>query len=444
MKRSTLIVLLVAAIGAIMVYYLEIKDAKPRDEQPESSKPAFTIKREELASVAITRSGETVLLEQQEGKWAMTQPVTASANESVVDTLIGDLVNARIERTIVASPDEVKSFGLAEPFVTVTLKLKSGTQHRIRLGSKDFSNLSVYGLIDDARDVVLLPATLATSAEKSINDLRDLSILGGLSQFDISSVSVKNSSGGFGLVKENSEWVLKTPSQSAADEAEVSTLLSELTNARATEVVSEKGEDLTAFGLTQPATTVIARIEAGGERQISLGVKTDAAGKSYYAKSSDRAQIFKVEASLFEKLDLKPGQLRSKQILKIDAETLTRVQVKNPNGTLVAEKNAEGKWLIKEPRDNKDKEAQSARLFDPLQTKATEVVDKPSAAIAGKLAKPAVEVRLTSKDGKTTTVKISAADGDNVYVRVDGRPEIYKAGKQILDDLSFKFGDIAL
>ena len=443
MKRSTLIILLVAIVGAAMVDYLEIKDAKPRDEQPEASKAAFSFKREDLASVSISRANETILLEQQDGKWSIKQPVTATANESVVDSLVSDLVNARIERTITATGDEIKSFGLANPAVTVSLKLKSGAEHKIRIGTKDFSNLSVYGIIDDAKDVTLLPASLSASAEKSLNDLRDLSILGGLSQFDISSLAVKNSNGAFSLAKENSEWVIKSPAAGPADEGEVSTLLSEVTSARATEVASEKDGDLASFGLAPASTVVTARIEAGGERQISLGAKTDATGKSYYAKSSDRPEVFKVDASLFEKLDMKPGQLRSKQILNIDADALTRVQVKNPNLTLVAEKSGEGKWLIKEPADKKDKEAPTSKLWEPLQSaKATEIVDKPSAAVTGKLAKPAVEVRLTTKDGKTIVVKISAADGDSAYARVEGRADIYKVGKQLLDDLSYKAADI--
>ena len=444
MKRSTLILLLVAAVGAFFVYYLEIKDAKPRDEQPASSKPAFTFKREELASLAITHAGETIGLEAQDGKWIVKQPVNAPANESAVDSLIGDIMNARVERTISASADEIKSYGLAEPAVTLVLKLKNASQHRIRLGSKDFSNLSVYSLLDDAREVSLLPATLATSAEKSLSDLRDLSILGGLSQYDIAALNVKNANGTVALAKENSDWLMKSPVEAPADESEVSSLLSEITTARATGVASEGGGDLASYGLSQPVVTVNARLQAGGERQVIIGLKTEGANKTYFAKSSDRPQIFKIDTALYDKLNVKPGQLRSKQMFKVNKDEITRVQIRNPNLTLVAEKNSDGKWIIKEPSDKKDKEAQSSKFLDPLEsTRASEVLDKPSASIAAKLGKPAVEARLTDKAGKTTIVRISAADGDDVYVRVDGRAEIFKVKKQLLDDLSFKAADVA-
>lgn len=444
MKRSTLLILLIALLGGAAIYYLEIKDGKPRDEQPETSRPAFAFKREDISEVTITRTDKSLKLESQDGKWTLKEPVSASVNESAVDTLLSDIANARVERTLSASAEEIKAYGLAEPAVTIELKLKNGNRHRIRLGTKDFSNLSVYGLIDDSNEVSILPATLLTSTDKSVNDLRDLSILGGLSQYDISSLSVKNQNGSFSLAKQNSDWVLKAPTEVPADESQVSSLLSDITTAKASEVVSETATDLASYGLAQPAITLTTQLQSKGERQINIGMKKEGSAESYFAKSSDRTPIFKIEASLFEKLNIKPVTLRSKQIIKLNQDSLTRVQIKNPNLTLITEKNSEGKWVIKEPAEQKDKEAMSSKLLEPLESnKATEVIDQPSASIAAKLAKPVIEMRLIEKEGKTTVVKISAADGESVYVRVEGWPTIYKVSKQLLDSLSFKATDIA-
>jgi hypothetical protein len=445
MKRSTLLILLVAAIAGVAVYFLEIKDAKPRDETPDTTRPAFTFKREDITTVTIKRAAGSLTLESQEGTWMLKEPVSAPVSESAVDALVNDIASAKVERTIPASGEEIRSFGLAEPAVTVEIRLKDGKQHKIRLGTKDFSNLSVYAFLDDAKEVSLLPATVLTSTDKSANDLRDLSILGGLSQYDVSNLSVKNSTGTFTLAKSGGDWTLKAPNEVPADETEVSSLISEITTAKASEIASETSGDLAPFGLDQPAISVTAQLAAGGERQILIGTKKSGDETSHFAKSSDRAPIFKVEAALFEKLNAKPSALRSKQILKLNADELSKVYIRNPNMTLVAEKSADGKWLIKEPADQKDKEALTSKFVDPFDsTKASEVIDKPGAAIASKLTKPMVEVRFTKKDGKTTIVKVSAADGDDVYVRVDGSPTIYKVGKQLLDTLSFKASEVTM
>jgi hypothetical protein len=57
----------------------------------------------------------------------------------------------------------------------------------------------------------------------------------------------------------------------------------------------------------------------------------------------------------------------------------------------------------------------------PFGTRATEIVDPPTAAIIiASLAKPAVEARLTDRAGKVTVVRVSAAKDGNAYVRIVG------------------------
>src|SRR5215510_407585 len=184
MKRNTLILLLVAAVVGVVVYFLEIKPGKQRDEKSDESKPAFAFKREDIASISITRGGETVTVEDKDGKWTITQPVTAQANQSTVDSLVSSLTSAKIERSLSPSEEETKSFGLSEPVVQVEIKLKSGDTQKLKLGEKDFSGLSAYAQIGDSSDVSLVPAAVLTNADKSLNDLRDKAILG-LSQFDV-------------------------------------------------------------------------------------------------------------------------------------------------------------------------------------------------------------------------------------------------------------------
>ncbi|MBX3280427.1 MAG: DUF4340 domain-containing protein [Acidobacteria bacterium] len=435
--------LLIAVIGIALVYHFEYKDAEPRDAEPDKSKPAFAFKREELTGLTITKSGQLLVLEASEGKWSLVKPVSAPANVSEVDSLVGDLVNAKVERAIQATADQLKNFGLAEPVVTVELTLKDGKSHRLRLGEKDFSGLSVYGILDDSPEVSMFPASLLTSADKSLNDLRDMSIFGGLTQYDIGSLQVKNANGVFTLDKQNADWVLKLPSETAADQREVNSLLSEISSAKAKEVVSESGDDLARYGLQQPGITVTARLQTGDERQVLVAIKTDGGEKNYYAKSSDRPHIFRIDESLYDKLNAKSSTLRSKEFIKINEDDLSRIVIRNSNSTVTVEKDSEGKWILKQPAEQKDKEALSYKLIDPFESyKATEVIDKSTPAISAKLARPAIEVRLTATDGYTTVLKLSSAEGDDCYLRVEGRQEVYKVSKALFDALNFKPADL--
>lgn len=433
MKRSTLILLLVAAIAGVVVYFIETRSGDSGDAATETTPTAFKFKREDITGITLVRGGQTINLESQNNKWVITQPVNAAADEDVVNALVGDLVSARIEREFPPTGGDLKQYGLSEPAVKLEVKLKNGETHRVELGANDEISLSAYAKIDGSQNVALLPVSLLNDSNKSLNDIRDRAVLGA-TQYELSSFKIANENGAYELEKKESEWNIKSPVAGLADESQVSTLLADITGAKAAEIVSENVDDPAKYGLDKSKVSITARLTTGGERTISIGSKVD---ENYYAKVSDRPNLLKVDSLFYEKLNTRLASLRSKQFVRLDRDALAKVYIKNSNLTLVAEKKGD-KWIVTEPADKKDKEASTFKLFTPLETQATEVLDKPSGAIAAKLANPAVEVRLTDKSGKTTILKISSADGDSVYVKVEGRSEIYKVEKSVLDGLTFK------
>jgi hypothetical protein len=439
MKKSTLILIAIAAVLVALVYFLEIKkDDSPEVDEDQTSKAAFTFKREDVASITVSRQGETFVLESQDGKWLITQPINAPADEGEADSLARAIVDARVERKISASEENKGSYGLAEPAVTLVVKLKSGEEHTLALGNKDYSGLSAYAQIDNSNEVAIVGSSLLTSAEKSLDDVRDKSVVG-VSQFDLRGLMLTNENGKLALTKESGEWKLTSPATGDADQSEVDSLVTEITTAKVTEFVTESDQDLKKYGLDNPKISVTLQLQSG-ERLLAIGAEAEG---NYYAKTSERAQIFKVDSTLFEKLNVKPASLRSKDILSIEQDDVTRIQITNPHLKLIAEKK-DDKWVVQEPADNKDKEFSSWKVFTPLETKATELLDNPPPAARARLAKPAITVQLTGKDGKTTVVRVSSADGDSAYVQVEGRPTVYKVEKSIVEQLSFKIADAVI
>ncbi|HEX9135730.1 MAG TPA: DUF4340 domain-containing protein [Nitrospirota bacterium] len=436
MKRNTLILLMLAVVIGVSIYFLEVKPGKPRDEKTDESKPAFAFRRDDISSISIARAGQTVMLEEKDGKWMISQPLTAEANQSAVDSLLSSLTSAKIERTLSPSPEQVKSFGLEEPGVTLEIKLKSGETHSLKLGTKDFSGLSAYAQVGDSGDVVLVPASVLTNSDKSLDDLRDKAILGA-SQFDIKAINLTNEHGEISISKDGGDWALKKPVEAGVDSTEMNSFLSEITSGQADEFVSEKADDLAKYGLDNPKIKLSVQLNDGSEKTIAAASKDD----NHYAKSSMRPDIIRISSLLYDKLNIKPSELRNKEIFKLDKDNLSKIEIKNPNLKLVAEKSGD-KWVIKEPTDKKDKDAPAIKIINPFETKADEILDSASSEAKSKLAKPAVEAKLTYKDGKVVEIKVSSADGDNAYVTVKGRSEVFKVKKQMLDDLSFKSADL--
>ena len=444
MKKSTLLILALAVIGGALVYYLEIKPGKPRsdDEAADTSREAFKLTREEIQQITLTRGGQTFAFENKDNKWLMTQPVSGAADETAMNALIGDLVSVKVSRDLKAvSADDLKSYGLTEPKVKIDLKLKDGKSHSLQLGGKDFAETNVYAKLDGGNDVSLVASSLLTSADKDLKDWRDRSVFGGLTDLDIKALKLNTESGAIALSKAGDGWNLMAPLNSPAEDSEVSGIISEITASKAAEIVADSDDDLGKYGLTNANLGATVTLTAGGEKTLLIGSKID---EMYYGKLSDRPAILKIEKALYDKLNAKAAALRSKTIVKVLQDDATRIELKNPNiPQLIVEADKDHtKWIVKAPADKKDKEASAFKLFTPLQTKAEEILDKVTPAIAAKLAKPAVVLSITTKDGKTQTLRISEADGEKVYVRVDGNPAIYKVAKLWLESLSFKLDEV--
>jgi hypothetical protein len=433
MKRSTLIIFLIAAVAIAGVYFFETRTGDSSDETAETKPSAFNFTREDITGITIARKEGTITLENQNNKWVITEPVKAAADETAMNSLVGDLVTARVQREFPPDGGDLSKYGLSEPAVKLEIKLKSGQTHKIAFGASDEITSTAFSQIDGSQNVSLLPVGLLNDTNKSLNDIRDRSVLSA-SQYDLSSVRITNESGSFDLEKNGTEWNIKSPVSGPADESLLTTILADITNAKAVEIVSENIDDPAKYGFDKSKVSITARLNTGGEQTVSVGSKVD---ENYYAKISDRPQLIKVDSVFYEKLNTKVATLRSKQYVKLDREALAKVYIKNQKVTFVAEKK-DDKWMVTQPADQKDKEASTFKMFTPLETAATEVIDKPSGAIASKLASPAIEVRLTDKSGKTTTIKISSADGDNVYIKVDGRPEVYRVERTVFDGLNFK------
>ena len=441
MKRSTLILLILAIGMGTAVYYLEYKPGKPRDagnEEAATSKPAWDIKQDDISGIEIRRGGETLQFALDGDKWQLRQPLAAVANDAAMRSLAGDLAGMTIEREFPAAAENLPGYGLATPVLRIEFRLKSGQSRVIELGGKDVLGSAAYARIDGGANVALISSSLLTSAGKTLSEFRDRTLFGGTIT-DLGRIRLVNGAGTFELEQKNGVWSIVAPYIAEAEESEVTGLISTLTTAEATEIVAETDAEAAKFGLTSPGLKLIATLSSGAERSISIGSKV---GEDYYARVSDKPQIFKVSPSFQEKMKTKLSQLKSRLLVKMNRDELKGIQIKNVNLTLFAERGSDGKWLIRQPAEKKDQEASAFRIIDPFETRATEIVDQPTAAIITSLAKPAVEARLTDRAGKVTVVRVSAAKDGNAYVRIEGRADIYKVPESFVESLNFKLDEV--
>ena len=437
MKRSTGIVFLVALALAAFVYFYEVRRKPAGEASTASSKPAFSLTSADVMQIKIQRAGTAMSFERQTDGWHMSQPRSLRAESSALDGLASALSFVSVDRTFPASPDNLNSFGLKDPALTLNFILKNGASHELRFGSKDFSSSSIYALIDDGKQVSLMSDSLYAGADKSPDDFRDKSLTA-ISASDANFFDLVNSSGEVSGAKKDNTWTLSKPRAVAGDRGKIDALLGAVGTGQITKFVTDTNSSLAKYGLDRPAIRFQARLADGKSVELEVGKKE---GTDYYARDLSRPGVFQISDNLHTILSDKYLDLRDKQIVHFMPDDVARAEVRNLNGTFACVKGS-GSGLVLEPSAGKtDKNAAPPSCPDVIgelaEDQADEVYDNPPASIAKELAKPAVQIAVTDKNGKKSQLFFSAITGDSIYARGDSGPAIYKFAKRVFDEVNF-------
>ena len=424
MKRNTGIVFLVAVALAAFVYFYDVKRKPASDTSSASSKPAFSLTSTDVKQIKIQRTGLAMNFERKSDGWYMTQPRSLRAESLALDGIASELSFVSVDRTFPATPDNLNSFGLKDPTLTVDFMLNNGTSHELRFGSKDFSASSIYALIDDGKQISLIPDSVYSSANKSPDDFRDKA----LTTFSVSDANffdLVNSSGEISGTKKDNNWTLSKPRAVGTGQI--------------TKFVSDTNASLAKYGLDKPAVRFQAKLADGKSIQLEVGKKE---GADYYARDLSRPGVFQINDNLHAILSDKYFDLRDKQITHIMPDDVTRAEVHNLNETFACVKGS-GSGLVLEQSADKtaDKKAAPPSCPDFIgelgEDQADEVYDTPPASIAKELAKPAVQITVTDKNGKKSQLIFSGITGDSIYGRSDSSPAIFKFAKRVFDEVNF-------
>jgi Domain of unknown function (DUF4340) len=446
-KKTTLLALLCAVILGGVVYYFDGRQGSGEKPAAAASKPAFSIQTSDISSITLSHPSEpnspAIRLEKRGDAWDIVQPIETEADQSSIDGIVDQLVSTSVSGAEPGTSDRRKVYGLDPPQVSLEFQLRNGAKHTLLIGNKDFSGDSVYTIIDGGQSVSLLPDSLATSAEKSLDDLRDRAILH-IDATQVSSFDLTNHSGQFAASKEKDQWKFTKPQTSLADRDATDSLLQSVANAKMASVADEKLEHLDRYGLQTPGITLTATDEKGMHATLLVGKKS---GNAYFARDASRPMIFTISDDVYAKLAQKYADLRDKSVVHITATDIQQVQFTDSAGavTLSRKKGDSEEWNFDAPDQQKGKSASGWKILDAVTgLRADQIIDHPSAAELKPLANPEVTVVLTDMEGKKTTVRFSKAAGDFVYAQASGSDTLYKLKKETVAGLDLKPADLAL
>ena len=443
MKKSTLVVVLIALALGGYVYWHEFKRT-PAPVANATNPAVFHFQSDDVSSITLSRPGTPpVEVERQGTGWQIAQPVQTRADKNAITSLLNDITLAHASRTLTPTGNDLADYGLATPVATLNFKLKDGKTHTLKIGSLDFSGNSAYAQTDGAKDVILVPQSVSVDGSKTLADLRDNSVLG-ISSDNVQSFQLKTPSLDFEArrsAKNPEAWSIEKPRPMIGDSTNISQLLDGVSSAKLAKVVSETAGDLARYGLARPAYSLQVDLDSGGSRSLELGSKE---GDRYYARDTSRNMVFLVPDDLAKQLDVSLFKLRDKRLLREMPGSFTSMDYHAGSFQFSCGVDKNGKWTMTEPAADKGKAVENWKVFDPLSSaSALAIIDSPPADLMAEVAHPAIEIDLTRKDGSKKIFRITKPSGSNVYVWVNDESGLYRIDKQTYDSLLFKTpGDV--
>ena len=291
-------VVVLGALGGVLYWS---QHRKPPEEVAPASTATVILKVNAADVTQLTIAQKTpVMLKKADGKWQITQPAPYPADQEAVAGVLSTLSGLNADRVVEDKASDRKQYGLDPPAVEVDIAGK-----QLLLGDETPAGGNVYAALAGDPRVFTIASYSKTSLDKSLNDLRDKSLLT-LSPDKVSRVEVLKKPEEIEFDRTKDGWQILKPKPSPADSFAVNDLVRTLTGAKMD--LSSASDAAADFARGTLVATAKLTGDAGVQTLEVRKGKTD-----YYAKSSVVAGTYKVDSALGQALEKKPEDFLSKK-----------------------------------------------------------------------------------------------------------------------------------
>ena len=236
------------------------------------------------------------------------------------------------------------------------------------------------------------------------------------------------------LRKTGTDWQIVLPATIQPDTAEVSGLVTNISNLEIQQVVDENPPDLGEYGLATPRLELTFK-SGGEERKLLIGRKTPP-GTDLYAKLGDQPRVFLISSYLDSTFNRTTFDLRDKAVLKLDRDQIDSLAITTPSRTIRFTK-PQGEWRLSAPVEARaDFTAVDGLVsrINTLQMKSM-VAEHPASLAEYGLDKPAATVQLGSGSSQATLLIGKTAGESVVFAKDQSRPVVLTIDASLLDEL---------
>lgn len=233
------------------------------------------------------------------------------------------------------------------------------------------------------------------------------------------------------------EWRFTGALEIAGDDSSIGLLASSLASLNAERVVSESVVDWGPYELDDAALAVAYGLEEGGG-EVQFGRDTPT-GTGVFARLKGDARLFTVYSYNRNSFDKSVFDLRDKRLLRVDDDTVVRLEVETSSGTLGFERDGTD-WRIVRPMEARADDFTVGDLSRAVRTaEMTEVLEEGEATGEYSFARPVATVRIT--DGSGTHELVVAQDEDDYFARSSDQKGVYAVSSTLGGSLDKQLAD---
>jgi hypothetical protein len=426
---------LLVALGLLVVLaggiWYSNRARKDKDAAKAEATPnVLTLKEADITRVELAHhDGETTVLEKDAaGGWKITAPVAYPVDRDAVTALTAALSTVASEKVVDEKAADLSQYGLTEPALAVTVRLKDGKSKKVAIGDAAAIGSAFYASAQGDSHVYTVATYTKEALDKNSANLRDRRLLTFnadklarvvLAAHKTETEFGKNASG---------DWQIVKPKPYRADVFSVDDLVRRLKDVKLDPTLSVDDQKKTAatFGSAAPVA-VVTVTDANGSQKLEIRkVKAkEEKDDKYFVRSSVVEGVYAVEATTAKTFDKTTDDFRNKRIFDFGFNDPSRVDYHSAKVQTTVSKAGE-KWF----RGGKPLDSNSIQtLIDKLRDLSATKFAESGFGASG------IELAVVSSDGKKTEKVSLAKSGADWLARREGDASLYVIPAATVDEV---------
>lgn len=162
--RTSLILLVILAALAGVVYFLQLRSGSSSSPE-EEAKQILKVQEKDVTALSVTSGDKRVEIARQDDKWVLKEPSGKEADQARIDVMVSRVADLRASRVVVDKADNLATYGLDKPSVTLRIVTKDQT-YEVLLGQQNPDKSGYYARLGQGDKVYLISSYLVEDVKR--------------------------------------------------------------------------------------------------------------------------------------------------------------------------------------------------------------------------------------------------------------------------------------